>query len=678
MQKIDLHIHTIQSVSDSPFSYSIEKLKEYVDRCRISCIAITNHNLFDLSQYKEIAEALSIIVFPGIEINLENGHLLLISDNSELEDFDLKCQEITKKIRTKDDTISLIDFMSIFGDLSRYLLIPHYQKNPSINDDIISKLGSMVTAGEVSSPKKFVYCIRDNKSLVPVLFSDIRIDENLTNFPTRQTYFDIGEISLNALRLALRDKDKVFLSKERCHEHFEILDIGVKLSTGLNVILGERSTGKTYMLNRIAEKYENIKYLRQFELLEKNEEEDLRRFNGVISQRQSLFTQNYLKELKSVVDDLASVNIENDIRDVEKYLSSLLKNAQESERADSFSKAMLFNETLFHENDLTSLKIVINALETIIDNQEYKEIINKYISENSIKLLAIDLMKMCRQKHELNIKMRWTNDLVNTINKLLQVHTAATRIEDIDLYKIAKDKLKIKKFSSLVNSLKNEKEIINSEFQGFKVIAKARKFINATEMKNISGKKLSFSSAFNTYENAYEFLKELREINGLEEADFYKFFIAIDYQVLNKYGFPVSGGERSEFRLLQEISDAQQYEMLLIDEPESSFDNLFLKNEVNQIIKAISKSMPVVIVTHNNTVGASIKPNYLLYTSKKINDDGTVKYEIYGGHPTDKYLVGQDGHKIQNFEIMLNCLEAGDDAYQERGASYEILKDTRK
>ena len=63
---------------------------------------------------------------------------------------------------------------------------------------------------------------------------------------------------------------------------------------------------------------------------------------------------------------------------------------------------------------------------------------------------------------------------------------------------------------------------------------------------------------------------------------------------------------------------------------------------------------------------------------KKINDDGTVKYEIYGGHPTDKYLVGQDGHKIKNFEIMLNCLEAGDDAYQERGASYEILKDTRK
>lgn len=674
MQKIDLHVHTIQSICDSPFTYTIDKLKEYVDRCALSCIAITNHNLFDLSQYKEIEEALSIHVFPGIEIDLENGHLLLISDNSELEDFDLKCQEITKKIRSKNDTISLTEFMSIFNDLSRYLLIPHYQKTPSISDDIITKLGSGITSGEVCSPKKFTYCIRDAKALVPVLFSDIRIDENLSIFPARQTYVDIGEISLNALRLALMDKGKVFLSKETCHDFFEVLDTGLKLSTGLNVILGERSTGKTYTLNRISEEYDNIKYLHQFELLEKDEEDDLRRFNGVISQKQSLFTQNYLKELKNVVDDLSTVNIENNNREVEKYLFSLLKNAQESEKADSYSKAKLFNETLFSENELTSLKALIDALITIIDNQEYKDIISKYIPESNIRLLVIELMEKYSQDYELNLKKRWTNDLVNSIKKLLQVHTAATKIEDIDLYKIVKDKLKIQKFSSLVDSLKNEKEITNSEFQGFKVVAKARKFINATEMKNVSGKKIAFSSAFSVYENAYEFIKELRKIEGLEEADFYKYFINIDYQVLNKHGFPVSGGERSEFRLLQEISDAQQFEMLLIDEPESSFDNLFLKNEVNQIIKSISRSMPVVIVTHNNTVGASIMPNYILYTSKKLNEDGSVKYEIYSGHPSDKYLVGLDAKKIENFEIMLNCLEAGDDAYRERGTSYEMLK----
>ncbi len=53
----------------------------------------------------------------------------------------------------------------------------------------------------------------------------------------------------------------------------------------------------------------------------------------------------------------------------------------------------------------------------------------------------------------------------------------------------------------------------------------------------------------------------------------------------NKYGFNVSGGERAEFNLLTEIQDALKYDLLLIDEPESSFDNLFLKHDVNQLIK---------------------------------------------------------------------------------------------
>ncbi len=40
------------------------------------------------------------------------------------------------------------------------------------------------------------------------------------------------------------------------------------LSTGLNVIIGGRSSGKSYTLNRLNEQYENVKYIRQFQLLE--------------------------------------------------------------------------------------------------------------------------------------------------------------------------------------------------------------------------------------------------------------------------------------------------------------------------------------------------------------------------------------------------------------------------
>ena len=121
------------------------------------------------------------------------------------------------------------------------------------------------------------------------------------------------------------------------------------------------------------------------------------------------------------------------------------------------------------------------------------------------------------------------------------------------------------------------------------------------------------------------------------------------------------------------MQDAHHHDLLLIDEPESSFDNLFLKNEVNEQIKQIAKTVPVIIVTHNNTVGASIKPDYVLYT-KRVIEDKKAKFRIYSGNPSDTKLTTTTGEEISNYYIMLNCLEAGDNAYQERGKSYETLK----
>ncbi len=126
--------------------------------------------------------------------------------------------------------------------------------------------------------------------------------------------------------------------------------------------------------------------------------------------------------------------------------------------------------------------------------------------------------------------------------------------------------------------------------------------------------------------------------------------------------------------MLQEIKDAQNYDILLIDEPESSFDNMFLNSDVNQIIREISESMPVVVVTHNSTVGASVGADYLLYASKKI-EDGNAIYRLFSGYPTDRRLSSIDNETVCNHEIMLNSLEAGDDAYDDRRQGYEAIKD---
>ena len=117
----------------------------------------------------------------------------------------------------------------------------------------------------------------------------------------------------------------------------------------------------------------------------------------------------------------------------------------------------------------------------------------------------------------------------------------------------------------------------------------------------------------------------------------------------------------------------KKYDMLLIDEPESSFDNLFLNSSVNSLIKEVASDIPVFVVTHNNTVGESIKPNYIIYTKREIIDSEPL-YKVYGGHPSSSTLKTVEGEEIKNFMVLMDCLEGGIDTFEERKRTYEILQ----
>lgn len=278
-------MHTVPTISDTYFVFSLEKLKEYVNSAELDAIAITNHDVFDLAQFMEIDKELDCIVFPGIEINLDKGHLLLISENANLDEFQLKTQAVSEKITAIGDTISVDELTYIFGDLNNYLLIPHYEKRPAIHGDTLEKLGPFISSGEVDSPKKFIRMIKDKAELTPVIFSDARIHSDMKKLPTRQTYIDCGELTLNSLKFSLRDKHKVALSKKEGNSLFQVFDNGQKLSTGLNIVLGARSSGKTETLSQINKDCENVKYIPQFSLVQRDDINYEKEFNADVARK---------------------------------------------------------------------------------------------------------------------------------------------------------------------------------------------------------------------------------------------------------------------------------------------------------------------------------------------------------------------------------------------------------
>lgn len=679
LKKIDLHIHTISTVSDSKeFLFSMEKLKEYVSTRNLDAIAITNHNIFDIDQFDQIQQELTIPVFPGVEVDLENGHILVISDNClfNIQDFSEKCKKLGSYIKDQNSTLTLDEFYRVFPrkELKKYLLIPHYMKSPEISDSVIKDLSqhSKITTGETSSVRKFVELLNKEDDLIPVFFSDQRISEDLVNHSMQQTYINVSEINFAALKYTLSDKSKVALSLKEGKDLFNLTE-KVVASTGLNVLIGERSSGKTHLLNEIAQSTSNTKYIRQFELVERSDDESKENFNRQLLRDESLFAENFLKEFKDILTLVLPIDPKQSESNVNKYLRSLIKNAESTEKKDSFAKAKLFSEIPYKPKSLDTLDELIKSIQILIDNQEYSSIIFEELPQESLIKLLNRLVDEYRKIYLSNFIKEKSNSLIADIQGDLQLKTRIQRVSDIDFSDIAKETLMINEFNTITKELQKDKILDETEIYDFTIRKSKRPFKGAQEVLNIIKKHTSFIEVFKFYDHPFDYLQALKNKDVLEHADFVKYFVKIQIEILNKDLNPVSGGQRAEYNFLRKIEDSLKYDLLLIDEPESSFDNMFLNNKINTVLQEISKHIPVFVSTHNNTIGASIKPDFILHTQRTLVLDEPV-FNIYYGYPTDKKLYASNGLSVNNLSVQLNCLEAGEQTYKTRRDTYEILE----
>lgn len=674
MKKIDLHIHTIATDSDANFEFDINKLNEYITTMELDAIAITNHNIFDKTQFNQISNTLKSTVLPGIEINIGNGpgHIILIADIVELDDFTIRCSKVSEIIKTAKDTIHFDKLKEIFVDLSKYLIIPHYNKSPNVDLETLKCLGNNFIAGEVTSFKKFIYALKDDTQKTPVLFSDSRAKSDWV-FKTRQTYIDTSSIDIRSIKLCLSNKNSVALSTQEGNELIQVTPNGIKISDGLTVILGGRSSGKSRTLDQIKQYTDNAKYIKQFQLIEMDPENEAKKFNERVGRRQTEYGDNYLNKFRDVISDIKNIDLKNDDKDIDTYVTSLLKYANDQERHDVYSNTSLFSETEFIINNSEKLLSIIEATKILLSPGKYQKIIRDAISHDNLMFLFNKLIEEYRKEEFIRKKLIITNDLVRSIKRSLGSVSAISPIKDIDLFEIAHNRAKVTKFIDITKELQKPRTITRNLVGKFAIEERSVPVKGPQDLKDICGKVIGFSSIFPYYSRPYDFLSGLKSIDGVDPATYYKYFTKIEYRILNQYNTSVSGGERAEFRLINEISDAANYDLLLIDEPESSFDNMFLSEDVNRIIKTIAKNTPVVIVTHNNTIGASIRPDYIIHTERKIIGNKP-EYKIFMGRATDKELVAIDGEKINNSELTMKYLEAGRDLYQERNKIYEMLE----
>lgn len=700
--KIDLHIHTKSTKKDADFIFDMDVLKEFVETNDLDVIAITNHNLFDKEQYYEIVSNFdNCIVLPGIEIDYLGGHILVIADNNEnsVNQFSDKCLKITQFFDSDNERkdINREELNNVFINLDQYLIIPHYDKDKrDLTLDKITALDPSIKWGEVANYKKFIRAQKNDKALTPLLFSDFRpmkvsddskiSEQEKKIFPNRYTYIDLNkdELSINKMKLCFQSKDRIYLNKDKETSFFYALNENVKIVDGLNVAIGRRSSGKTYLLESINKssqvKYSNnlVKYIKQFQITNESNEDKIL---NILESNANEMTNSFMEEMEEYIKHVAGLDYDKAETELESYVSSLLKHASDQELADIYSSCILFNEPDDLGINSDETLNLIDAIYKLKSTEKHKELVKKHIELSHLNNLFDELLLIYHEELLENKAVELANKWSKSISEELQgesSHTAITSYNLINHFKILTETILFENFiKSFDKDLIIYEDNFYDKFFQKTYITKNQNIDELLSSTKYSPKKhFSKKEASNNkklIEQPFIYLKEIMANTEIDKNSFqlYRLFFRVENKVSNIKGTGLSGGERAELNLLHHLKEAKKSDILLIDEIEPSFDNLYINLELLKIIKEIAKDTIVVISTHNNSLGVLLEPQNLIYTDYYDDEKEETVYKQYYGHFNDDLLKSISGEEMSTRQIYIEMMEGGDEAYDKRGEIYE-------
>lgn len=292
--RADFHLHTLK---DKEFTYSGESTSfvgDYVSALKNASInvgIITNHNKFDIEEYKAIRKAAKkqdIFILPGVELTVKEGangiHTLIVfnpeewleNGNNHIQTF-LTAAFATISNPENRNTKSIFDLKNVFDQLDAYgrdyfIVFAHVDQNSGLFNEcrggLLESLAGFapfrhrVLGLQKSRTRdnlgKFEKCCGYLPALVegsdPKSISDIGKGD-------RCTYLKIGEYSYAAIKFALQDyRDRVSESvPDNKNGFIESISFQggkfdgqtIMFSRELNTLIGIRGSGKSSILEAV-------------------------------------------------------------------------------------------------------------------------------------------------------------------------------------------------------------------------------------------------------------------------------------------------------------------------------------------------------------------------------------------------------------------------------------------
>ncbi|MED9975151.1 MAG: hypothetical protein UE505_09370 [Streptococcus salivarius] len=428
VKKIDFHIHTVPSIKDSEFTYSSKWLIKYVNEANLDAIAITNHDLFDKDNYLQVKKDMlkarngePVVVFPGMELALEKFHVNIVFPDSmvdELTDFSSWLQE---KHVDQNSSITIDELFTNLKNWNQGIYIFELGKSKGI-DEIPIELQEVTAVGGVRNQFQFQIIKNEEDSLTPVLFSDAhatKIDSDpdrndIDKLKSKSTYIQIDNCNFSEIKNCISDKSKVSLTRDNLQDVVEI--DGYNLSTGLNLVVGKRGTGKTHFLEQIKKQFdkEEIYEIAQFETAKADSYiEKQRKEQG--NKAFENWKEKYNRQFLSIKGYLDSIDKSYD-EDIELFLDSVKEYASDLDRKGKSQQFKLFREAPFELQTTDYIEEGLNSLLQLINNERIWTLLGDSNSKRGFFIETYnELRKILIEKN----KAKYIRENVNLILALL-------------------------------------------------------------------------------------------------------------------------------------------------------------------------------------------------------------------------------------------------------------------
>lgn len=739
---LDLHIHTSQNPNELNKDYDVKTLLNNIKKVSNDAdflISLTDHNTINKDAYfKLLTETSNVLLGSELHVFNYDGkppyhcHIFFNVDITEdsIDEINIILDKIyeNKVIEGNDDfKVNIQDIIRHFDNYD-ILLLPHGGQNhkqfhKSISTESGVKYDSILER-TIYYNQFDGFTARNEKGLQTTVeyFKKLGINEfiNLVtctdnykpnNYPNAKDSnasefmptWMLAKPTFDGLRLSLSESSRLIYNEnkpEKWSEHIkeiklnnDLLDIDVKLTPGLNVVIGGSSTGKTLLVDSIYRKltdnFEGTKYSKFSvnELFINNP-------SGLVPH---YIDQNYIIELISDntdkgIDEIPIIKkvFPGDKEISEKVRLGLLKFKEDFGKLVDAIENIETLETELNQIPvlsrlITTDKIIKNPISSmlpaqgLIENLKFSETQHeKYIdSLNEIKTFFVNHPLVNNQNKQID-------DLIIKLNEAMLINNFENSIRDI----ISKNKIDIDRNLSQ-NSQKQQTKFDNYE----KLKRKISKYVHnltvfhktlekisevsitcKTQEEQSMGHTLFIENNFKLSKDILllvinTYLKSTTKIDKFDEITPEKLFLnnfrktnpkkilsykeckdkiykdlenmnKREYRILTKEGRnfdELSAGWKTSIILDLLLGYEGDTAPLIIDQPEDNLATNYINKGLVSAIKAIKEKKQIILVSHNATIPMLGDAQNIIICEN--NDKITIKAECLEGSISDKSIV---------------------------------------